>query len=781
MKRITLFIIYMLCMLAIQAGVITHSETFSPSGWSFSTDTINSTPYTVVGCNGLDYVSDPGMPQLPVKYVQLIVPYNATNITVSSSYSLIHTITLAAKVLPVEYPQVADETASDTPFINEDSTVYNTNVQFPNVCAEIVSDSYFMGDNHVITVALYPMQYNPVTGQATYYGGLTASVSYDIGDAPANLLHRNKEKDRNEDLEMLVSMVKNPSQIQSFKAPSRPQFSLGGYESAPLVESYDYTIITTRELKPAFDRLIALKRQKGYSAGAVCIEDIMQNPNVNGGDSIFDVNNNLVSVIADSAGVIRQYLKRAFENGTRYVLMGGRKVPYRYSNRTYSTESGTYSTQIPTDWYFSELETNWNGSHRGSYVAITNLIPKSYKSSLYIGRLMADSIADIDNYCRKLFQYELNPGKGDPSYLNRALIVEGADTFDIRHEAAKKYREIGMLTTEINQSGLTYPSGKMVVDTLKYHGIISLHGHGSPHTTTVNHCYQLHHSYTNRVVCALDTCDITAKHQKIRELGNGLDCMDNKYSPSIFYSWSCTTTPFDIYTEPSEKTYYGWNIGQSYTLGKDYGGVAYLGCTRVGFTSYYNHEVRFVKALTTQLNIGRAEANTKNSARNAFFAMTHNLIGDPEFQVWTKSPYNNNDVIITRTDNAIHISGINGDSATVAYCDNQTQKIVKAINGEALITPVNPSGSIVVCAQNHLVYIAPLILQNYTINKSQYVLATEITAGSNIDSSRSIGEVVIKTGADYEIQCSGKIEFNGGFSVEKGASLAVFKPQPLIF
>lgn len=779
MKRILLFTFSLLCMLASEAGVITHSETFDASGWRFIENTVNNSTYTLVAYDGISLMSEPGKPQLPVKYVRLMVPYNATNISVRCSYNSRHIQTLTAKVMPVEIPRVADETASEMPIVYEDSAVYGVNAQFPAVRAEVVSDGYFMGDNHVVTIALYPMQYNPVSGQVTYYEGLTASLSYDTGTAPANALHRYNTRARNEDLAMLADVVENPLQIQTFKAPARPNNMQSDNGINPLVESYDYTIITTRELKPAFNRLIAMKKQKGYSAGAVCIEDIMQNPNVNGGDSICDANKNVVSVITDSAGVIRQYLKRAFENGTRYVLMGGRKVPYRYGYRTFTTKTGTHLAQIPTDWYFSELQTNWNDSQVGNYGARINInLNKSYLASLYIGRLMADSIADIENYCKKLFQYELNPGSGDMSYLNRALIVEGADSFDIEHKAAEKYREIGMTTTEINQSGIGYPLGKMVVDTLKYHGIISIHGHGSPHTTTVNHCYQQHHSYTNHVICALDTCENTTNHTKIIEVGNGLDCMDNKYSPSVFYSWSCTTTPFDIYTN-STKTYYGWNIGQSYTLAKDYGGVAYLGCTREGFTSYFTHEKNFLDALVDNLNIGKAEAKTKLTARSPFFAVTHNLIGDPEFQVWTQSPSNNNDVVIIRTDNTIRITGISGENATVAYCSDSIQGFAEAVNGEALITSVNPNSSIVVCAKNHLVFIAPLILQNYTINKSQYVLATEVTAGSNVDSNRSNGDVVVKTGVNYEIQCGGKVEFNGGFTVEKGGALTVYKPQPL--
>ena len=48
--------------------------------------------------------------------------------------------------------------------------------------------------------------------------------------------------------------------------------------------TYNYCIITSRELEPAFKKIIAMKRQKGISAGTVCIEDLMASPLFNGGD-----------------------------------------------------------------------------------------------------------------------------------------------------------------------------------------------------------------------------------------------------------------------------------------------------------------------------------------------------------------------------------------------------------------------------------------------------------------------------------------------------------------
>ena len=74
---------------------------------------------------------------------------------------------------------------------------------------------------------------------------------------------------------------------------------------------------------------------------------------------------------------------------------------------------------------------------------------------------------------------------------------------------------------------------------------------------------------------------------------------------------------------------------------------------------------------------------------------------------------------------------------------------------------------------NHLPYIAPLALQNITINESQYVIASDVTAGLYVESGRLPGNVVIKNGVEYEIEATGRVTLAGGFTVEKGAYFAI--------
>lgn len=76
--------------------------------------------------------------------------------------------------------------------------------------------------------------------------------------------------------------------------------------------------------------------------------------------------------------------------------------------------------------------------------------------------------------------------------------------------------------------------------------------------------------------------------------------------------------------------------------------------------------------------------------------------------------------------------------------------------------------------RNYLPYIAPLLLQNEELQRSQYVIARDVAAGNLVDPIRTQGNFTIKNGAEYEIEASGTVTLQDGFSVEKGATFAVY-------
>lgn len=67
-----------------------------------------------------------------------------------------------------------------------------------------------------------------------------------------------------------------------------------------------------------------------------------------------------------------------------------------------------------------------------------------------------------------------------------------------------------------------------------------------------------------------------------------------------------------------------------------------------------------------------------------------------------------------------------------------------------------------------------MALQNVNLKESQYVFASDVMAGRSIDSGRTSGDVIVKTGSEYEIEASGTVTLQDGFNVEKGATFAVY-------
>lgn len=127
--------------------------------------------------------------------------------------------------------------------------------------------------------------------------------------------------------------------------------------------------------------------------------------------------------------------------------------------------------------------------------------------------------------------------------------------------------------------------------------------------------------------------------------------------------------------------------------------------------------------------------------------------------------------------NGITVSGHSGSNTTVAYHSNDgnTGSVTSTSSGTVNLNNVSPNSTIMLYKHNVIPYIAPLVLQNTLLENSQYVIATDVTAGRSVDSGRTNGNVTVQQGAEYEIEASGKVTLAGGFKVERGAYFTVQK------
>lgn len=147
-----------------------------------------------------------------------------------------------------------------------------------------------------------------------------------------------------------------------------------------------------------------METAKGYSAGVVCIEDILACPDFQGGD--------LVSNIDDDAGKLRAYLKYTYDSGSlRYALLAGdyTVLPIRYGTGRRSItikdsqnqDSSIYvDWPIPSDLYFSDFNGNWNVDGDSLYGEFesSEMYTMDYAPEIFVGRLLCTNRQEIANY-----------------------------------------------------------------------------------------------------------------------------------------------------------------------------------------------------------------------------------------------------------------------------------------------------------------------------------------------------------------------------------------------
>ena len=765
---------------------ITYQCSLTSINWSYQDTIIQGIRYRHYNATGLDETREPRLPQLPVKLLRFSVPYNAVNIavTVTGGNHSMSAQQSIYKIIPVAVDHLMSENLA--PEYIPDSVVYNSNAFYPNASAIMVGHGIYQGENRIVTVAVYPKQYNPISGRIITNKSVNFSITYDLSPvAPSDVMVRNDINLRQKEWNEVKSIVVNPIQVEDFapgltavqqiqgiNLPDSLLTSLNdslihnGGDLASIIDTtpQEYLIITTRDLKTSYRRLAALKQQKGYSVGIRCIEDIVADPLLQCGDSL----PHATYPIKDDAGKLRQYLRYSHQlNKTRFVLLGGKSIPFRFSANNTSS-----SNLIPTDQYFVDLTTNWNLNNNTLYAEeyCYRHNPNHHidlEPELYVGRLETRTKEEVSNYTTKLLRYELNPGNGNASYLNRLFINQGFNESWKSNlmPLFKPTLEVDFSVTAMDQMNEYYPTGIDVIHEINstQYGILSINGHGAPVSVNINNTM-------NSFIKTLD-------HLKSIPHTMGLDSLNNKNYPNIFYSNSCHTIPFDSDV---------FNLGQSFTLGKNYGGIAFIGHTRDSFSradsilagTLYLEKLFFEAIHDGCFKIGIDEARSKVDYHNncsqsqLYIEAMNNLIGDPEFDIWTDEPSNYTEITVSRSNTGLQIGGISiGD--TIAYCSNTNQGRKVAESSQVTLNNVNPNSCIMVYKHNKLPYIAPLVLQNTTIGNSQYVIAGDVVAGRNVDSGRTVGDVTISSGAEYEIEHKGFVMLGPGFMVENGATLSI--------
>ncbi len=772
------------CMAHASDATSAHVQ-FDKNSLCIESAILGNAHYSKISTEGLFSGGESGAPMLPVKIIHFSVPYNSEKFNIETRVTGQRRHELPHLPFPNQEPGSTDGRGESITHANP--ALYTRSTPAP--IAEIVGESYSAGINKTVAVAIHPVQYDAMNNAVTFAYDMDIALSWSIQDDVSQLTPRPvfpaDMSIAEESAEELKRKVLNPAEVEGNIAKQSPQKVR---RKLPFIGDgpYEYIIVTTRNFKRAFERLAAYRKSAGYTANVVCIEDILSHSQFADGDVVSDLN--------DDAGKLRSFLSYAYSNfATRHVLLGG-QLPIRYGTAE-PFESGK-KVRTPSDLYFGELNNSWRpkggstivGQDIPFHLGTTDIIT-DYDYEINIGRLTCKSVDDVNAFIDKLLLYEMNPGLGDASYLNKAYAAVNKNFNQYFNEydkdlIAKLYKD-----TTIVYQNYAYPKGTDIINHLNRQnfGYVDFQGHGKPEGV----------SMTYNSINSPGTYGVQALHNEYAdgwlwdEGEYSLDNLKNRTHPHWSYSVACTTMPFDIYKDDYTTYDLSKNFGESYVMGKDYGGVAFLGYTRESIIPQPSNFMyaKFLEQLTseaqlTPITLGAAEAKSKSiyisvgkniEESNHHIKLAHNLLGDPLTRPWVKVPKK---IECLSRNNSHTLANIPEDGCIITTRNLNNETITSnCIAGKTshIIDTIPPNVAMSVYGRSILPLFMPLTLQNIKFNKSRhYIFAGDVYCGEY--STRPIsheGMAIIEDGAHVTIESTGNVKLYDGTTIKPGGKLTI--------
>lgn len=558
----------------------------------------------------------PGEPVLPFRLVRVLIPQGKgvrrVDVTPGSERVLRGRFNVMYGKTPM--PISSNVTIVDKP--NE--AIYSSSEPFPNSLFSDVSEQYLRGYK-ILLLKIHPVQYIPKTGELYYFETMTVNVTLqETGEISP--LFRNLPKDA----APISGMVDNSETVKTYTRRLTPVQQAA---PAPGMNHYDYVLITSKALQPAFQPLVDWKKQKGLNSTIMLAEDIMKNSDYDSGGPFGDGYGS--PKFNDTQAHIRNFIKDAYLNwGTEYVLLGGDDgiIPARGVYDYAGDYGGDYTDyNIPSDMYYGTLDGSWDkdndtifgeavyhwsGPENGTAGEEADLF-----AEVYVGRAPVDTSQEATNFVNKTIAYEQST---QADYLKKMLVIgtkldnitEGGNGMDTVTDIVPQYTTARLYSRDGTFSRIA---------------VINELNRG---THIVNH--DGHSNYQS--VMGLSRSDV-----------DGLT--NTEYF--LVYSIGCDTAAFDEATSgalPPPPPPQQEAIAEHFVFGP-HGAFAYIGNSRYGWYSSASvdgpgerYDRSFFSVLNSGTrNLGKALQLSKEQEpildRWTYFTL--NLLGDPETQIVT--------------------------------------------------------------------------------------------------------------------------------------------------
>lgn len=367
----------------------------------------NGKRYTQVIMDGLPAIGDTGVPMLPVKPVNILLPQKTAveSITVTKGETVVigdgYNVKLGSK--PVTMNAITENTVTESEICK--SIRFNSILPYPTSDFKNVGTYNFRGYSFA-TLVIYPVHYIGQNQQIYYYDTMTVTIKTTESDFVDPLFRSSPVDDM-----MMREIVDNYCKSDTYVISDPLSFPSSILNPT---ESYEYIIITNEALKNAsgnytFQDLIQYKIENGISAAIFTVEDIYSNYQG-----------------VDGAEKIRNFIKDAYVNHcTEYVLLGGDSdiIPIRKFYVVSDSEDGI-ETEIISDLYFECLDGSFDGNGNGIWGepndgeggGDVDLV-----AEVYVGRACAGDSTEVSNFVMKTLSYE-QKSESAP-YLTKALLA----------------------------------------------------------------------------------------------------------------------------------------------------------------------------------------------------------------------------------------------------------------------------------------------------------------------------------------------------------------------
>lgn len=599
MKIKTIMILSLLLLATVlSAAVVQKSFSFQQPVFT------NYNEYHKIAIEDLTPLTIPGKPQLPSMPVQMLLPPGEEAVRVEISFNSRETVSGTYNVYPTQrqYPLSYE---GDIEFDVPDENIYSKNEFYPQNLSIGLTTQYLRGHSLAL-FNLFPIQFNPQTGEVVFYENLEVKVytrTSDEAQRAYNNFYRYDKKTENR----LNDLVCNSEEIRQYPCTEMSRDN----------DDFELIIITPNQFLADLSSFIDFKSSQGYHVFTKTVEDIY--------------NEYTGSDIADQ---IRNFIVDAYQNmGAEYVLLIG--DTYLLPHRGFWVEAGnTVDFSVTSELYYEGLDrvgtgdgpdwnvdedTRWGENEEADYL-----------TEVHVGRISAGDTTELAAALNKQIMYQDQPVV---SQLETTLMV-GEELNNSPYTYGGTYKDEVVSGGNFNGYSTVGFDPNLTVNTLYERdggwGVAALQNHMNSGLNFINHLGHSNVDYNMKFYLS------TVTNQTLT--ANGID---NNFF--LIYTQGCLPAAIEQDC-----------IAEKFTTIEN-GCAAFVGNTRYGWyspggtnSSSQYMDRHFFDALfgsdisnISSLNAVSKEAGAGMCPSDPWFRWSYYclvVLGDPTLDIWTAQP-----------------------------------------------------------------------------------------------------------------------------------------------